>query len=147
MKKGKMTLAIMKKTIGFKFGQELVEGQEVEVTQDNEDGSCLVRKFKSKKPLEFLVSRKSLNFDIDLLKKFAVVLSWDTEGDTGESPVLVGVWAKDETKALYAAVKQAENGTLYPKLYTGESKTPMVVNVEKSFACEPSKLTMITSRT
>jgi len=74
---------------------------------------------------------------------FAVVLAWDTESDVGISPILVGVKAKTSVEALGIAVKKAVRGNLYPIIYTGEPKTPMVIVVDQSFACEPSKLVFI----
>lgn len=74
---------------------------------------------------------------------FAVVLAWDTESDEGINPILVGVKAKTSVEALGIAVKKAVQGNLYPILYTGESKTPMVIVVEQSFACKKSELTFI----
>lgn len=53
-----MKTAILKRTITFKFGQSLLKGTKVQITQTNTD-SYLVRK-ESEPNLEYLVSKTAL---------------------------------------------------------------------------------------
>lgn len=75
-------------------------------------------------------------------KPFAVVLNWETETDTGYSPVLVGVHAENEDEALDIAIEQAESGKLFNKMY-GEDADEMTIHRESSFACPVSDMMFI----
>lgn len=76
-------------------------------------------------------------------KKYAVVLAWDTESDAGMGTILVGVSATCPSLALKTALKQADNGTLFTKLYKNSEPERIVVDEKNSFACEVPKLTFI----
>lgn len=80
------------------------------------------------------------------MKKFAVVLNWETETDTGYSPVLVAVNAESPEEALQIAIDQAKSTELYGKIYKmeeGEEPIEMEIHEDSSFACEIPEMTFI----
>jgi hypothetical protein len=133
-----MRTAIVKEHLDFKMGQFLTAGTRVEVTK--EDGhSCEVRRQGSTSPLYFQIKRNLLSYD----KPFAVVLAWDTESSEGMGTILVGVNAQDDKEALAIAMAQAEDGSLYTKLYKDVDPEEIKVDEKNSFACLVSELSFI----
>ncbi len=81
------------------------------------------------------------------MKKFAVVLHWDTESAIGMSPVLVAVNAEDANSALQVAVDQATSGELFKRLFGDDGgedvDIEMVIDYDSSFAASIDGLTVI----
>jgi hypothetical protein len=77
---------------------------------------------------------------------FAVVLNWETETDTGYSPVMVGVYANDTEEALDIAIAQAESGALFKHIYAvkdDEEAQSMDIHRDSSFATLVDKISPI----
>jgi hypothetical protein len=80
------------------------------------------------------------------MNKYAVVLNWSTETDTGYSPVLVAVNANSPEEALQIALNQASSGELFRKIYNlkdDEEFEEMDIHEDSSFATTVDSLFFI----